>query len=228
MLGRPSKLPEIDVPEGGTVTAIKQQVNDPDRCSVFLDGEFAFGIHAQVVASAGLSSGMDLDRAACEKLIHEDVYHRAWSRALDYLSHKSRTSTEVQRRMRDIGAPEEVSARVVDRLKELGYLDDRDYAKRYVESRLRSRGYGPRRLEQELRKKGIPRRAAEQAVAGLNEEEVSRTLDNLAARAVNRYRRVDDDRERRQKATAWLARRGYAYDRIRTALDRLDDGDTPD
>lgn len=224
MLGRPSKLPEIEAPDGGTVTAISRQVNDPDRCSVFLDGDFAFGLHAQVVASAGLSTGTSLDRAECEKLLREDVYHRAWSRALGYLAHKARTSTEVRRRMNDIGAPEDVSDRIVARLEDLGYIDDRDYAARYVESRLRSRGYGPRRLERELKKKGIPRRDAEEAVAGLDEKVVSQTLHDLAVRALDRYASVDDDRERRQKATAWLARRGYAYDRIRTMLDRVEAG----
>ncbi len=222
MLGRPSKLPDIEVPDGGTVTAISSQVNDNDRCSVFLDGEFAFGLHAQVVAAAGLSKGTALDRAECEKLIREDVYHRAWSRALSFLAHKARTCTEVRRRMNDIGAPADVSDRVVARLEDLGYLDDREYAARYVESRMRSRGYGPRRLAEELKKKGIPRRDAEKAVAALDEAEVSQTLHDLAVRSLDRYRSVDDDRERRRKATAWLARRGYSYDRIRTMLDRVE------
>lgn len=228
MLGRPSKLPETDVPDGGTVTAIKPQVNDTDRCSIFLDGEFAFGLHAQVVVSAGLSTGVRLERAECETLIREDVYHRAWSRALDYLAHKARTCSEVRRRMQDIGAPEDVANRVVARLEDLGYLDDEDYASRYVEARMRSRGYGPRRLLRELAKKGIAARTARAAVAGLDESEISRNLEDLAARAVDRYRNVEDERQRRQKASAWLARRGYSYDRIRTALERVERDDDVD
>jgi regulatory protein len=221
MLGRPSRLPEIEPPDGGVISRIAPQVNDPDRCSLYLDGEFALGLHASVVAEAGLHSGMELDRSDCEKLISKDLYHRAWGRSLDYLSHKSRTSVEVMRRLSDIGAPDDISRRIVDRLTELGYLDDEDYARRYVTSRFRSRGYGPHRLRRELRRKGIPRALAEQAVSGLDDAETYRRLEELARKALHRYRDESSSRDRRRKASAWLARRGYAFDRIRTVLDRL-------
>lgn len=221
MLHQPSALPEIDPPEGGTITAIKPQVNSSDRFSIFLDDDFALGLHADVVAEAGLKKGMTLEPAEWAALIRKDLYHRAWSRCLNYLASRPRTKQEIRRRLTAINTPEDAVEQIMDRLEDLGYVDDRDYAERYVASRVRSKGYGPRRLKQELRKRGIDRRTADEAVGRLSSKVVREKLDELAENAISRYSRVDDEWERRRKITAWLARRGYDYGEINRALDRL-------
>ncbi len=53
------------------------------------------------------------------------------------------------------GIPDAIAAQVLDRMTEVGLINDAEYAAMYVRSRRASRGLAPRVLAQELRQKGI-------------------------------------------------------------------------
>lgn len=217
---QPLELPEIPA-DGGTVSAVQVQKKDPDRCSVYLDGTFAFGLHMNLVAEAGLRKGMKLDAERCRALAEEDLYFKAMKRCLDYLSYRPRTSNEIRTRLRELAVPESVADRVFGRMEELGYLDDERFARQFAASRMRSKGYGPRRLEAEMRKKGIPAELAKRVIADVCPvEDVEEQLKDQLKRALRRYRHEKDEAARKRKIMAFLARRGYPHDAIRSAMDQ--------
>ncbi|MEO8462389.1 MAG: regulatory protein RecX [Chloroflexota bacterium] len=108
----------------------------------------------------------------------------------------------------------------MDRLANLGVLDDEEFARQWVESRDRARPRGERALQTELRKKGVDsetiartlevrRDAVVQADEGApspDESGARRRLERSAAALA----RVTDPRARRQKAYALLARSGFS------------------
>ncbi len=208
---------------GGEVTKLEVQKNNPDRVSVFIDGEFAFGVHQDLVLTHRLSAGRTLTPDEQQAIIEDDRVAKAKSRALDYLAHKPRTETEVRRKLRQKEYSEPVIESVVKRLHELGYLDDAQYAEQYVERRFASKGYGPVRIRQELRKRGIDRHLAETAVDDFFEDES--TLVAAREKAEKRWPRIareDDPRKRRDKLYRYLKRRGYTYDTIRVVIDEME------
>lgn len=215
---QPLEIPETP-PEGGVVSAVQAQKKDPDRCSVFLDGSFAFGLHVNIVVETGLRKGLRLDGPTCRGLVEKDLYYKAFKRCLDYLGYRPRTEREIRIRLTDLAVPEEVAERVTERLRELGFLDDARFAHQFAASRARSRGYGPRRIEADLRRKGIDARTAREAVA---EACPSETQDELLVgqveKALHRYRNEPDERKREHKIMAFLARRGFEAPAVREAL----------
>lgn len=195
------------------------QKKDPDRCSVFLNGSFAFGLHANVVVEAGLRKGLKLDGPACRKLVEQDLYFKAFKRCLDYLAYRPRTEREIRIRLTDLDVPESVAERVMDRLNELSFLDDARFARQFAASRARSRGYGPRRIEADLRRKGIDARTAREAVSdACPPDSVDDQLKAQVEKALHRYRKEEDDQKRKNKILAFLARRGFESSAIREAL----------
>ncbi len=143
-----------------------------------------------------------------------------------FLSVRSRSMEETRRRLRHLGYPAALCDQVVTRLVELGYLDDLEFARAWVESRDRARPRGEVALRRELQQKGIAddtvaqvlasraQAAAERAPTG---ERVSTDADREAARKLiarrsSSLRREDDLRRRRQRAYALLARNGFAPD----------------
>lgn len=214
---------EASLPPGGEITKLTVQKNNPDRVSVFIDGEFAFGVHQDLVLEYRLRAGRELTPGEQQALVEDDRVAKAKSRALDYLAHKPRTETEVRRKLRQNEYSEPVIESVVERLQELSYLDDAQYAEQYVERRFASKGYGPVRIRQELRKRGIDRHLAETAVADFFEEES--TLAAAREKAQKRWPRIareDDPRKRRDKLYRYLKRRGYTYDTIRVVIDEME------
>jgi len=206
----------------GTITALETQTHDANRTSVFLDGDFAFGVHQDLVVKHGLRVGTTLTPEERRTIEQEEQYVQAKQRALDYLAHKPRTEEEVRRKLRQEDAPEPVIEDVVARLHELSYLDDEAYATDYVRNRFASKKYGPVRIRRELVERGVDRHVADRAVADLFEDE-----DPVAAareHAEKRWSRLADEepRRRKQKLYRYLRRRGFTSDTIYPILDDLE------
>ena len=218
-------LDQPDPPEGGgTVSNVQVQKKDPDRCSVFLDGTFAFGLHMNLVAEHGLHKGMRLDEDSCRSLMLEDLYFKALKRCVDYLAYRPRSTAEIQKRLQELQAPESTAARVMDRLNELGYMDDARFANQWASSRHRSKGYGPRRLESELIQKGIPAELARKSVEeACSQEDVEIQLRKQVSKARHKYRHEGDDRKRDQKIIGYLSRRGFDIGAIRDTIRQTED-----
>lgn len=146
--------------------------------------------------------------------------------AAAFLSVRSRSVEETRRRLRHLGYPAAICDRVVDRLVELGYLDDLEFARAWIESRDRARPRGAVALRRELQLKGIAddiinEVLAQREQAALDRSESVRevTLDadreaahKLLARRSAALRREADPRRRRQRAYALLARNGFPPD----------------
>jgi regulatory protein len=212
-----------DAPPQGTITSLETQVHNDDRVSVFLDGEFAFGIHKDLVAKHHLAVGTTLAAEEVRKIEQDEQYVEAKQTALDYLAYKPRTEEEVRRKLRREDVPSMVIDDVVARLYELEYLDDEAYAHDYAHNRFASKKYGPVRIRRELEERGVDRHVADAAVDDLFAE-VNATAAAWS-HAEKRWPRLageDDPRRRRQKMYRYLRRRGFSSDTIRPILDELE------
>jgi regulatory protein len=207
----------------GTITALEQQTNDPNRTSVFLDGEFAFGVHRDLVVKHGLRVGRTLTPEEMQEIEHDEQYVQAKQRALDYLAHKPRTEEEVRRKLRKQDVPDLVIEDVVERLYELNYLDDEAYAHDYARNRFASKKYGPVRIRRELVERGIDRHVADDAVDALfADKDVRAAARTHAEKRWPRLADEDDPRRRKQKLYRYLRRRGFASDTITPIIDELE------
>lgn len=210
---------------GGTITSLEPQVNNDQRVSVYLDGEFAFGVHEDIVVKHGLREGDVLTEEQRAEIERDEQYVTAKQAAFDYLAHKARTEEEVRRKLREKDVSTVVTDEVIARLEELEYLDDEAYARDYVRNRFSNKKYGPIRIRRELLKRGIDRHLAETAV-----DELVAERDMKAAAWTHAEKRwpglvgEDDPRRRKQKMYRYLRRRGFTSDTIYSILDRLERG----
>lgn len=212
-----------DAATSGTITRLESQVHNDDRVSVYLDGEFAFGIHEDLVVKHSLQVGATLTPEGVRELERDEQYVDAKQAALDYLAYKPRTEEEVRRKLRQEDVPSPVIEDVIARLYKLEYLDDEAYAHDYAHNRFSSKKYGPVRIRRELTERGVDRRLADAAV-----DELFAEVDVTAAawiHAEKRWPRLageDDPRRRRQKMYRYLRRRGFTSNTIRPILDELE------
>lgn len=104
---------------------------------------------------------------------------------------------------------------VADRLTELGLLNDEEYA-RMVVRHYAAKGYGPRKLRDELYRRGVPRELWEDAL-----EERETDGDQVLELARRKLREKEPTRENLKKVSDYLARRGYGWEEISAALERI-------
>ena len=212
-----------DAATSGTITRLESQVHNDDRVSVYLDGEFAFGIHEDLVVKHSLQVGVTLTPEGVRELERDEQYVDAKQAALDYLAYKPRTEEEVRRKLRQEDVPSPVIEDVIARLYELEYLDDEAYAHDYAHNRFSSKKYGPVRIRRELTERGVDRHLAEAAVNELfADEDATAAAWTHAEKRWPRLAGEDDPRRRRQKMYRYLRRRGFTSNTIRPILDELE------
>lgn len=203
-----------------------------ERVRIHVDGEdeVRFELALDLALREGLAPGVELEPARLEALEREDQGFRAREAALNLLSVRARSTAELRQRLqrKEFAAP--VVEATMEFLAERGYLDDAEFARSFVRDRVRLRPRGRIGLLQELRRKGVAGPVAEAAVEAVMEAEdideaaLARDAAEAWARrnrsAIRKGARSREDRLRlRNRLYAHLARRGFAPDAIRGALD---------
>lgn len=155
--------------------------------------------------------------------------------AARFLATRPRTRWEVERRLRRAGTEESEIRAALERLAELGYLDDAAFARWWGEQRDRHSPRGRRMIEAELRQRGVPREVIEAyreehaeperspEDAGLPGDEAERAREALAKHL--RGRPLPSDPRAVQRVGMYLMRRGFDAEVVRSTL-RADSADT--
>jgi regulatory protein len=162
--------------------------------------------------------------------------------AARFLEARSRSVHEVRRRLTRAGYRSELVEGAIERMVDLGMLDDEAFARAWVESRDRSRPRGERAIREELRLKGVDRASVDLVLAERREAATTgpdapedrdgtrsadrRAAERLLARHARVLERVADPRQRRQRAYGVLARNGFDPETCREVAGRLGTGST--
>lgn len=143
--------------------------------------------------------------------------------ALRQLAMGPRTRQQLSDRMRDRECSPEVIERVLERMSDVGLVNDEAYAQMLVRTKRQGSGLAIRGLRHELRKKGVPEHLAEAAVAEVRPAEERAQAEALVAARLRRLHGLDRDVQMRRLG-GFLARKGYpaglSFAVIRDALDQ--------
>ena len=204
-------------PRPGEVTRISAQARTSDRLNIDLDGEFAFGLATNVALEYRVTLGTVIDEDLAAELWVAEEAAQAKATALNLLARRPRAEKELATGLRQRGYGPAAIATAVDRMRELGYLDDVDFARRWVANRAGVSPRGGRLMEMELRQKGVAQDVAREAIDEADLDDLA-TARSVAETRMRRYADLDPPTQRR-RLSAFLARRGFSPDVIRT-IDR--------
>lgn len=175
----------------------------------------------QTITDAGIDENTVLSEEELLQLIGLSDYNRARSSALWRLSFRSFSQYEmVQKLSLDYGRS--AAERAADRMVELGYINDETYAAHLADKYINIKKYAPRDAVYRITAKGIDRELA-QAAVDETEPDISAQISELIEKKYAAY--LGDEKGVRRTVSA-LARKGYAYGDIRSALDKyIDEND---
>jgi len=152
-----------------------------------------------------------------------------YDRALTLLAFRARSVSELRRALIQKGAPADEVEVVVERLLQQKLLDDADFARQFARRKVTLAGASRLRIVQELRRKGVSASIAEQAFDELRDTEgvdTAAAIERVATRKWESLRNVDY-LTRRRRVYAFLARRGFNPDEIRSAISALESATPP-
>ncbi|HZU06679.1 MAG TPA: RecX family transcriptional regulator [Chloroflexota bacterium] len=200
----------------GRITAlVPQRRRGGQRVQVFVDGRYALSLDAALAAT--LQVDQAIDAAALAELAAADEARRALDAALALLAVRPRSERELEQRLRRRGYSAVAIAAARARLAASGLVDDRAFARYWVEQRQAFRPRGAAALQAELRAKGIAAPEAAAALAAVDEEAAA----YRAGRAQLRRLAGLDAATFQRRLGAYLQRRGFRYSATVAAVRRL-------
>lgn len=205
-----------------TITRIEKQAKRRQRYNIYVDGEYRFSVHEDVLIRHHLTKGMTLDQQRLQYIAKDEENHQAYLQAIRFLSRRARSSKELEQKLLEKEYDIKTIEQVMEKLVKHGYLDDAHYAKMLAEQRSQSGGKGRRWIRQELSAKGLSEAHIEAAIAHIDDDT---EFKHAYALALKRWGRQSDDEHiaRKRKVNNFLLRRGYSYEIVRQVLDKLTD-----
>lgn len=220
------------------ITAISAQRSSKNRVNISVDGAYRLSLDVYQVADLGIKVGSEFSEQELAALETESQFGKLYARALEYTMMRPHSAKEVRdylwRKTRTIkklkkpsdrqkakgdfeskvieipGVSQPIADRVFARLVEKGYIDDNKFARYWVENRNQTKGTSRRKLTNELRVKGVDPAIIESALAETARSDEDE-LKKIIAKKQNKY-------SDQQKFIQYLARQGFSFDDIKSAL----------
>lgn len=197
------------------ITAVEKYKGSTYRVD-FDEGESAY-LNLEIISKFNIRAGLDLPLSAWEQIKQESDFRRARERALYLLDRRDYSFVEMFKKLRQ-NYDEELCYRVMQRLVELGAINDRRYAqglaRHYIEVKL----FGRRRAFQEMRLKGLTKEVIDIALSEYDEG-VEERLHTLIEK---KYLRIMTDEKGINRAKNSLVRYGYDYSDINRAFKQIE------
>lgn len=197
------------------ITQISIQEKNKKRCNIFIDGDFFIGIPIELVYSRCLKIGEDVDKAKLLEIASEKDYLDALSKATAYVSRTLKTKKQVKTYLQNKGYAEDIIARVIGKLLEYKYIDDNEYAKRYIDSVSSSQGIHMTKYK--LMMKGLKKDDVEKVYSELNVN----SKENALHIALKHIKNKENTKENLSKTYRYLISKGFTYDDANYAIEKL-------
>ena len=186
------------------------------RTALFIDGEYAVSIDTVTFMSSGFRVGADIDDDELYELIRTSKINRAKEKALYLIEYRARSRKEIEDKLVPLFG-EEASELAIERLEELGLINDEDFAREFARQLFENRHYSAQRVSFELMKKGIDRGLADEIISEL-EPDPGEQIERLLR---TKYSRCLDDEKGRQRAINGLRAMGFSWYDIKDAMDGI-------
>lgn len=191
------------------------------QVEIALDGVTAARVRRAHYDKCPVEIGSELDLDAYLDRIAAVQFADGYEAALTSLDFCARSAKEIANALRRKGYVEPCVNAVVERLRENGLIDDACYARRMAEVQS-NKPVGLYAFKRRLRAKGISDEDAEEALTAFDDAQQQEAAKAAAERLYRKYQGLPE-REARAKLSQALARRGFGWDAIESALDDLMD-----
>ncbi|MEX0654324.1 MAG: regulatory protein RecX [Phycisphaeraceae bacterium] len=206
------------MPEPAEITAIKPTQRDPARATVRVGRKVVATLPRQRIAELELTVGMAWTEALAARVAEAAVYDKALRQAMNRLARRGRSRHELDRKLRELGYEQGVRDRVLERLTELGFLDDEALGRALVREIQNRRPAGPHLLRQKLRHKGLDRALIDRLLAETREvQDQAGDAETLLRQRLRAMARLDPA-TRKRRLYGLLTRRGFDVDAIQAAF----------
>ncbi len=188
--------------------------------ALYLDGEYVMNLDTRTLTENRIDVGKDIDDEDLHEIIRLSNERRAKEKALWLISYRDHSKKELADKIKRT-CDEESADKAVERMEELGLVNDESYALRYAQKLIFTKHMSKNAVVYELVRKGIDKELAAEILEEI-EVDVSEQIRIIIDK---KYKNISDEKTRR-RAVAALQRLGYRWDEIKGVIEEYTEDDS--
>lgn len=187
------------------------------KIHLLLDDEYQITTDIDFWAEHYFKDGTEITQEEWESLTDSIYYKKAVDKCYDLLSRRDHSVKELKiKLLRTID--EKNADKAIEKMLELGYLDDEKYARNLVKYLAQTRNMSKNHIKQEMFKRGIPNEIIILVMEDYEFDNVSCVVDLI----LTKYRNKLNNEDGNKKVIASLMRKGFSYSDIKNAFYRIE------
>ncbi|MDY4078007.1 MAG: recombination regulator RecX [Clostridium sp.] len=204
----------------GSITDISVQKKNKNRCNIYIDNVFAFGVSNELIYKENLKVGMIIDEEKLKKIAYEENLINCKETALKIIERSYKTKKEMIKRLLEKGYALEEINETLKFLEEYNFINDESYAKAFINDRTKTQG--KQKIKYALKNKGISDEIIEEELSKLDMEKEKENANILALKKYNiLIKRESDKYKLKEKIIRFLISRGYNYEVAKDAVNEM-------
>ncbi len=202
---------------------IKKLVLGKRGCYITFEDNSVIKINYETGVKFGLRKGDSLDEKRLLSLKKEDEALNCKHSVFRVLSRRKHSRYELFQKMLVKGYEKYIIIEVLNSLENSGFIDDLDFTRSFVDSKLSLGKYGLNRIKADLKKKGISAEIVEVVLTEISPDESQyRTALKLAnKKKIQLEKRVTDKYKMKKNIYSFLVNRGFSYEMVSRIIDSL-------
>jgi regulatory protein len=199
------------------ITDIKRQQRRRNRFNIYVDGKYQFALSELDVLKSKIEIGKELKTEEIRDLRKDDERAKVMNKAFAYLARRNHAEKELKSKLLKKFPRGALIEKTIERLKELGYINDEKFARDWIEYRLSIKPRGRILIKRELLAKGVDIELVEKILNLVyNRDRERKELARLLNLKMNRYA---GGRKERNKLISYLLRRGFLWEDIKELME---------
>ena len=187
------------------------------KIHLLLDDEYQITTDIDFWAEHYFKDGTEITQEEWESLTNSIYYKKAVDKCYDLLSRRDHSVKELKTKL--LRTVDEKNAdKAIEKMLELGYLDDEKYARNLVKYLAQTRNMSKNHIKQEMFKRGIPNEIIILVMEDYEFDNVSCVVDLI----LTKYRNKLNNEDGNKKVIASLMRKGFSYSDIKNAFYRME------
>lgn len=190
------------------------------RYKIYLDEQFAFVLYKSELNYFKIELGKELAEEDYIEIKEEIILKRAKKRTLHLLKKMDRTEQELRNKLKDGFYPEDIIDKAIEYVKGYNYINDESYVQRFIE--YKSKFKSKLEITSQLKQKGISREFINCIYDTIKVDE-SNAIIKLIKKKVSNINKIDYNQ--RRKLYMYLCRKGFQYEDIDKAIEKMKEED---
>lgn len=154
------------------ISKIEPQKKNKKRSTIYINGDFAFGLSNEILLKFDLHEGDPIDENIIQNVLLEQEKQRIRERALRILAYRKRSVEELKTRLMKIGFDKDLVSEIIEGFVRDSVLNDDDFTEAFVADYTTLKPKGNIFISRELAKKGISQQAIQNALRMRDENQI--------------------------------------------------------